>query len=409
MEKINQIVKQVLIFTIIFLGVNYVFSFFVSDQNLISSAGNIVFETSKNEFKKSQMVGVEISNTTDKPLTIENECPNEPFNVFRFENNEWVQKNSSPDLDCSNAKDLTIQPGEEINILYENWNNSLFSELGRYKIEFTSEINGEEKTIPSNEFIVKDDGLLRKLINGLFYRPIYNALIFLITILPGYDLGFAIIILTIIIRTILLAPSHKSLKAQKKMQEIQPRLNKIKEKYKNDKQKQALETMAVWKESGVSPTSSCLPLLLQFPFLIAFFYVVKGGLNPDNYHLLYTEFPNFSFDLINVNFLGILDLTTPNLYVLPLIIGGLQFTQLKMTMSRNKKKSKKKEKENEMMKANQTMMYIMPVLIAVFTASVPAGVGLYWGTSTIYAIVQQAIINRSKPESEPKVRVINSD
>jgi YidC/Oxa1 family membrane protein insertase len=174
--------------------------------------------------------------------------------------------------------------------------------------------------------------------------------------------------------------------------------------------------MALWKEAKVSPFGSCLPILLQFPFLIAVFYAIKDGLNPDNSYLLYTTYSDFSLQDINVNFLGILDLTKANLYVLPLIIGGLQFIQMKLSLAKKAKKDKEsgivKKEKNEMEMANSMMIYMMPVMIAVFTASVPAGVGLYWGASTTYGIIQQIIVNKgpmpsTKNDPSVKVKVIS--
>ncbi|MEK7085452.1 MAG: YidC/Oxa1 family membrane protein insertase, partial [Patescibacteria group bacterium] len=243
---------------------------------------------------------------------------------------------------------------------------------------------------------------------GLFYRPIYNGLIFFTYIVPGHGLGWAIILLTIIIRTILLVPSQKAMKSQRRMQDLQPRLSKIKEEFKGDQQRIASETMALWKEAKINPLSSCLPILMQFPFLIALFYVIQSGLNPDNTYLLYSQYSGFSLTDINTNFLNILDLTKANLYVLPLVIGGLQFIQMKLAMAKNKKADD--GKRNEMAIAGSMMTYIMPVMIAVFTASLPAGVGIYWGASTIYGIIQQLVVNKGgikKDPNEPTVKVIN--
>lgn len=409
MEKFNKILKNTLIFLIIFLAINYLMNtFFGKDDEVLLNSGNLLFTTTDNEFSRRQIVTLKIANGTKEEIIIPNECPGEPFNVYRNENNEWIKKTADPELNCENAKETTIKPGEEIKIPYSNWNNALFSEMGRFKIEFTSTVNGEEKTFTSNEFTVTKEGIFRQLAIGLFYRPIYNGLMFLVSIMPSQDLGLAIIILTLIIRTILLVPSGKAMKAQKRMQEIQPRLQKIKEKYKGDQQKIAMETMAIWKDAKVNPFGSCLPILLQFPFLIALFYVIQNGLNPDNAYLLYANYGNLNLHNIHVNFLGLLDLTKANLYVLPLIVGGMQFVQMKISMT---KKSAKKDLPNEMAMASNMMIYIMPIMIAVFTASLPAGVGIYWGTSTFYGIIQQLFINKSKSDSgenEPKVRVIEA-
>ncbi|MFC1616078.1 YidC/Oxa1 family membrane protein insertase [Patescibacteria group bacterium] len=411
MKSLNRILINVLVFFLIFATLNLIFQSCQDDEEeLTKDGGNLIFLVSKNEYSRTSKVTVEITNNTDKIIEIKNECPGEPFDVFRYENNEWIQKTSNPELDCSNAKDITLEAGKNMNIPYENWNYALFSEMGRFKINFETELNGELKTISTQEFIVGKEGLFKQITIGLFYRPIYNGLIFITSIIPGHDLGWAIIILTLIIRTILLIPSQKAIKSQKRMQDIQPRLEKIKKKYKGDQQKIAMETMAVWKEAKVNPVGSCLPMLMQFPFLIALFYVVKGGLNPDNSYLFYGEYTSFSLSDIHVIFLGILDLTKKNIYVLPLIIGGLQFFQMKLSLAKKAPNKKDKNKKNEMAIATNMMTYIMPVMIAVFTASLPAGVGIYWGTSTLYGIVQQLVANKGGGEKskEPKVRVINS-
>ncbi|OGJ43228.1 hypothetical protein A3I58_03290 [Candidatus Peregrinibacteria bacterium RIFCSPLOWO2_02_FULL_39_10] len=406
MDKFNKFLKNALIFLIIFLIVNYIFQYFQGDKGKeLLNSGNFIFETTDTEYSRRQVVTVSLTNNTKEPIIIPNECPNEPLTVLRYENNEWVKKTASPELDCSSSKDLTIQPEKKIKIAYDSWNNALFNNMGRFKIELTTKVNGEEKTFTTNEFTITKEGMLRQLWNGVFYRPIYNGLMFLIAKMPGNSLGWAIILLTILIRTILLVPSQKAMKAQKRMQEIQPRIEKIKEKHKGDQQKIAMETMAIWKDAKVSPFGSCLPILLQFPVLIALFYVIQRGLNPDNAFLLYANYANLNLSNIDTNFLNILELTKVNFYVLPLVIGGLQFFQMKLAMGKKNIKA-----GNEMAMATNMMTYVMPVMIAVFTASMPAGVGLYWGVSTIYGIVQQIVVNRGKPHTadEPTVRIIEN-
>lgn len=405
-EKLERLLKNILIFFVVFLTINYLMRSCQNEEINTPTDGQFSITTTETEFSRNKIITLDLQNNTAQTITLPNECPGEPFNVYRYENGDWIQKNSSPELNCEKTGDLTILPGESLRIAYDNWNYSLFNEMGRYKIDLTTTLNEEEKTLSTNEFTVKKEGIFSQLWDGIFYRPIYNALIFITRTIPGHDLGLAIIILTILIRTLLLAPSHKALKSQKKLQEIQPRLEKIKEKYKGDQQRIATETMAIWKEAKVNPFGSCLPMLLQIPFLIAVFYVVQRGLNPDMTHLLYVQYADFHLSDINVDFFGILNLTENNLYVLPLLIGLLQFVQMKLTTSRSVKNGPK----NELAMASNMMVYVMPVMIAVFTASLPAGVGIYWGTSTIYGIIQQLFVNRSKSSSdnEPKVRVISS-
>ncbi|MFA6918343.1 MAG: YidC/Oxa1 family membrane protein insertase [Candidatus Gracilibacteria bacterium] len=411
LSKINNIVKNVVVFLAVLLIVNYIMG---SCQNknteVVAPSGVVIFETTKTEYARTTTVAINIKNNTAQEITIPNECPAEPFTVYKYEANNWIAKTASPNLDCSSSKEIKIPAGGKSTVPYNNWNHSLFGEMGRFKIEFKTTIADKEETLTTPEFTVVKEGLFSQVWRGVFYRPLYNILIFFANILPGHDLGFAIILLTILIRTILIAPAQKSMKEQRKMQELQPRLNKIKEQYKGDQQKIASETMALWKEAKVSPFGSCLPILMQFPFLIAVFWVIRDGLNPDNSYLLYKTYANFTLHDIGVNFLGILDLTKVNFYVLPLIIGGLQFVQMKLSLAGKAKKQDdkdEKKQKNEMEMANSMMIYMMPVMIAVFTASVPAGVGLYWGISTVYGIFQQMIINKSpihETKNEPYVR-----
>ncbi|MFA6090079.1 MAG: YidC/Oxa1 family membrane protein insertase [Candidatus Woesearchaeota archaeon] len=381
------------------------------------NAGNFIISTTATTYSRVKIVNLKIENYTTETITIKNECPSEPFDVYKFENNQWVQKTTSPELDCSLATDIIINPDEVKQIPYTNWQHALFGEMGKFKIEFKTTIKSEEKTFSSNEFTITKEGMLSQLWRGILYRPIYNILIYFTKVIPGHDLGIAIILLTILVRSILLLPSQKAMVAQRKMQEIQPRLAKIKEQHKGDQQKIAMETMALWKEAKVNPFGSCLPLLMQIPFLIAVFYAIQGGLNPDNTYMLYTIYENFGLHTISTNFFGILELTKTNLYILPIIVGGLQFVQMKLAMARTSKKHDEKDKKdtdkkekNEMDIANNMMIYMMPVMIAVFTASMPAGVGLYWGSSTVYGIIQQIFVNKgksNKKDTEVKVKVIS--
>jgi len=202
------------------------------------------------------------------------------------------------------------------------------------------------------------------------------------------------------------------MRAQKRMQDIQPKLEELKRKHANDQTRLAQETMLLWKAHQVNPLSSCLPLLIQFPILIALFYAVNGGLSPDRHILVYSFLPAFSFNDINTYFLGF-NLMEKSVIVFPIVIGLLQFAQMQLMMSKKKSKAEAKAMPQEMEAANKMMKYIMPVMIAVFTAGLPSAVGLYWGISTSYGIVQQFVVNKEGSKSdttdeEVKVRVINN-
>ncbi len=356
------------------------------------SQDDIVLST-KSKLVIGKEVEVEITNNTDSPIIIENNCPNNPLSIEQYQNGEWIEKSVSINEEKCNKDDIIINNGKTEKIKYGAWNNELFEATGTYKVSLKTNINETEKEYSTQVKIEEASGI-RKLGRTLFYEPIFNGLIFIVSIVPDHDLGLAIILLTLIIKLLLLAPNHKALKAQKKMKNIQPQLDALKIKYKKDPQRLTQETMAIWKKNKVSPMGSCLPMIIQFPILISLFYVIKGGMISINTDLLYSSLQGFDTTTINTVFLGFLDLTKANKIVLPILIGGMQFFQMKLTLGKNQPVIK--DDKNPMAHMGKMMQYVLPVMIAFFTATMPAGVGLYWGTSTLFGIGQQFFVNKSK-------------
>ena len=215
----------------------------------------------------------------------------------------------------------------------------------------------------------------------LFYQPIFNLLIFLYNIVPLHDLGLAIILLTLIVRLLLYPLSKKAIESQKRLQEVQPEIERIKEKYKNDKEKMGPELMALYKEKNINPFSSCLPILIQLPFLIAIYKVFFNILNNgEGMEALYLFVSNPG--TINIISFGFIDLVEKSIW-LAVLAGGAQFWQSKMIMD------KKSGKTNPM--ANQ-MMYMMPIITVVIGASFPAGLTFYWLVNTLFSVAQQYLV-----------------
>ena len=234
-----------------------------------------------------------------------------------------------------------------------------------------------------------------QLFNVIFYQPLLNLLIFIYNIIPYHDLGWAIIIITVIIRLLLFPFSAKSIKAQRALQELQPKISELKEKFKNDKQAQATATMKLYKENKINPLSSCLPLLIQFPFLIAIYQVFMVGLSNGNLDLLYPFIQNPG--QINTLAFGFLDLSKP-LIILALITGLVQFWQNKMIMSTKRPAVKGQGSKDEDMMAimNSQMIYLMPIMTAVIGFGLPSGLVLYWLVLTILTGLQQMWTLRKK-------------
>ena len=114
------------------------------------------------------------------------------------------------------------------------------------------------------------------------YQPLFNALMFLYQTVSFYDLGIAIIVLTLLIRFALYPVSQKGIRSQKEMFAIQPQIKKIQEEYKDRKEEQMKRTMALYKEKKINPFSGCLPILIQLPVLIALYWVFMAGFDNES-------------------------------------------------------------------------------------------------------------------------------
>jgi YidC/Oxa1 family membrane protein insertase len=230
------------------------------------------------------------------------------------------------------------------------------------------------------------------LFDELLYRPILNFLVLLQNIIPGHDFGLAIIILTALIRLILWPLAGQSIRSQKALQELQPEISKLKEKYKNDKQKQMQATMELYKSKNINPASGCLPLLIQLPVLIALYYALWNGLKSTIGESLYS-FVHLS-DGVNFLFLGLINLAEPSI-PLGVLAGILQYYQTKMMMVKNtssqpEKSGKERSFSDDFAKTmNTQMLYIMPLLTVFIASTFPSGLALYWVTTSVISIVQQ--------------------
>lgn len=396
-KAIKNFLNQALTFLVIFLIVNFIFNQFFNKPEKTQTG--IQFYTSSKNFAQNDTVVFHIDNYTDHAITLKNQCPNAPVAASKLNNGQWTPVTYSAPIKCEGTKDDIIQPGEKKQIKLHTWSHELFKDLGNYKL--TVELDGQN--MESNQFEIGNMSFFGWLWTTIIYQPIYNALIFFASILPGYNLGLAIILLTILIRSILLFPNHKALKSQKKLQSIQHKISALKDKHGDDQQKIAQETFAIYKEHKVSPFSSCLPMLIQLPILIGLFNVIQNGMDPGSSYLLYGPLKAFDLAQVNTNFFGLLDLTKIDFIAMPIIVGVMQFLQVKLSFGRSKAKAAKPA--NEMEAASRTMMYVMPVMIAFFTASVPSGVGLYWAFSTLYGIIQQMIVNRQHESTETTIKV----
>ena len=219
----------------------------------------------------------------------------------------------------------------------------------------------------------------------ILYRPLFNAVVFLYDILPGHDFGFAIIALTTIIRIMFFPLSIKTVRSQKAMSLLNPKLQEIKQKFKNDKSAQSVETMKLYKENNINPLAGCLPLLIQLPILIGLYQAFIAGLKPENLSMLYGFVSNPG--VVNKISFGFIDITS-KMPLLAIFAGAAQFFQAWVTKAQNQGSSPNKE----MAALNSQMLYFFPVMIIVIGWNLPAGLIVYWITTTVFSVLEQLYI-----------------
>lgn len=183
-----------------------------------------------------------------------------------------------------------------------------------------------------------------------------------------HNYGLAIILLTIVIKLVLFPITQKQLKSMRAMQEIQPKMKYIQEKYKDDPQTMQMKLMGLYKEHGVSPLSGCLPLIIQMPIFIAF----------------YQALIKFKFTVqADASFLWIPNIGSKDpWFILALLAGLTTYLQQRVSMVDTKDATQR------------TMLYFMPVFMIWVASTVPAGLPLYWVVFNILGIAQQLYVNK---------------
>lgn len=226
--------------------------------------------------------------------------------------------------------------------------------------------------------------------------PLYNALIFLVNLVPGHELWVAMVILTVLFKIILIPLFKKQVKDQITMQFLAPKLKVIQEKYKDQKETLAKETMALYGKYKVNPLVSILILLIQLPFLIGLYQIFYYDI-ASHKDLLYAglSLP----ENINHLFFGI-NLTQKSILLAILaaisqyVLGAIMFKV---------KTGKEKEDENEMVRAmNMQMKYFLPFMIGFISYITPAVIALYMIVTNIFGIIQELIIKKPLEEKIKK-------
>jgi YidC/Oxa1 family membrane protein insertase len=234
-----------------------------------------------------------------------------------------------------------------------------------------------------------------------FFDPIYNGLVFFIDIVPGGDVGLAIIATTVVVKVLLLPLSLKAAKTQKLMRELEPKLKEVKEKFKDKREEMARATMDVYKEAGMNPFAGILLTFLQIPIIIALYLSVYSGggvaLPEINMNLLYSFVSNPG-TTVDMMFLGLIDMAGKSL-LLAILAGVTQFVFAWMSLPKPEPKKAGEQpnfKEDFARSMNVQMRYVMPLIIGVVAYTISASIGLYFVVGNLVMIAQEFVIRKHR-------------
>lgn len=223
--------------------------------------------------------------------------------------------------------------------------------------------------------------------NQILYRPIFNALVVIYQYAAFRDLGLAIILLTVLIRLILWPLFHETARFQKIAPKLQSRVKQIQERHKDDREKQTLALLELYREHNLNMFTPILALIVQLPLLIALYGAMSDVLSyKTSTSLLYSFVPHPA--AINLISFGIIDLSKVNIVII-LVAGVLQYLTARLALP-------EREKGMAPTQAEQTarmMTWLGPTITLVILAFRPAALGLYWCTFATFSICQQLVVN----------------
>ncbi len=419
-KKRSSLIEFVVIFAIVYLLTQAAFRYFLPQKPASEGPSGAELTVADATVKGDHSVLLTVTNHGAGPLTFPERCPMPPVDVLRVEGagspstalgtgGERLTPLTTTETALPCAPLTQVPAGEKATIDLSAWKYSLLAQYGNYEVRLPAgaAVSGTggvlQPVTASARFSISEAGPITKAFRAFITKPLLNVLIFIASIMPGHNLGLAIIILTILVKLLLFIPTQHALEGQKKMQKAQPQLDEIRRKFKEDPKRMQEETMKVWKEHKINPFQSCLPTLIQMPVLIGLFYVIRdGSVLATSQHLLYDFYRNLPW-AFNTQFIGF-DLLKPSLYIFPPLLVILQFLQMKLTFAIAKRKKNARDAEQGKQPAadstqqmqQKMMLYGLPLMIGVFAFQFPAAVSLYWGVSTLFAIGQQMIVNREK-------------
>jgi YidC/Oxa1 family membrane protein insertase len=400
-EKISQFLKSFITWFLVFYVVMWGYNYFFAKKEVpqVAPDKTISIKAVRDKVVLGNLLNLTIENQDPAKISFKSPCEaeNSTLKFYKLVNGKRFEIEDFSDCGDRKVREFILENNQKTNFTIPDFSADIFKEEGEYFAEFTFDKNGEPVVVESEPFFYSEPGTFRQLFRSLITKPLFNLLVFFTQHLPNKSLGWGIVLLTVLVRLLLFIPNQKAMKSQRNMQKLQPKLEEVKKKFAGNQQQIAMKTMELYKTHKISPVSSCLPMLLQIPVMLGVYYIVRDGLSPHLSHLLYSFQSGINITDVNNWFLG-MDLLKRNLYVLPIIVGVAQWIAIKLSFISKKQKSggkpaKKEGMGGQMEQMNVVMQWGMPLMIAFFTRSFPAAVGIYWLTSTLFGIAQQKYVN----------------
>lgn len=229
----------------------------------------------------------------------------------------------------------------------------------------------------------------------LFYEPIYNLVVVVLTLVPSQDIGAAIVVVTILVKFLLLPLNLSALRSQYLMKRLEPQLNEIKEMQKTKPQEASRKMMELYKLEKINPLSSLFAIIIQIPIFFALYFVFSDGLQKVDLNSVYSfvTFPS----VIHTEAFGLFDVTGKNIIIA--ILAGLSSYMLARRQTESMETSKKEPHEesfqDHFMKSMKIqLLYVLPVIIAISAMALPSALGLYWLVSNVIGYGQDIYMKR---------------
>lgn len=232
--------------------------------------------------------------------------------------------------------------------------------------------------------------------HAVLYVPLYNLLVFLVGIIPGGDIGLAVILATIIVRALLWPLSMSAAKTQKAMKAMEPEMKEVRKKYKDDNETQMKEMMLLYKKYDVHPLASMLPLFIQLPIIIGLYWVFRTESLPHIDPALLYSFVHEPL-VASAVFLGLLTVTTHSL-VLAVLAGLSQLAQAWYAIPVPPPQAEVGASAGEDFARALALQarFVLPIIIGV-VAYASGAIALYFITTNIVSLLQEFIVRRGAP------------